>query len=535
MNRRNVLTWVGVTLLFTVLTAAMFWPMVRHADSLAPQHQDVYFNMWRLRWFAHALSTSPAHLFNANIYFPEKDTFAYSDAMIVECLIAAPFARANPVLVQNMMMLAPIVLSAVAIFALCWYLTASRGAGLVAAVAFAFAPYRFEHIMHMELQWTVWMPLAFLALHRFLDTGRWRDGLAVGACVALQMLSSIYYGLFLATVLGAGGAIFFVADRRISWNRAAPPLAVSALMLLLVSAVYSIPYNRAHKVVGDRPVDQVHTFSAQPHDYTSVLPGNWLYGNSGRPGHGERRLFPGAVVTLLAIAGLLLRPPSRRMAVYLLLLALAFDLSLADSGITYPVLSRFMSPFRGLRALARLGVFVLMFLSILAGYGYSLLVHARRPAVRAAVCGALMAVMLAEYVTTFTLTDFTASAPAMYRVLAHQPRGVVAEVPVTDPGDPDEARATYMSTFHWFPLVNGYSGNFPPSYLDRFDRLLDFPDDRALRQLRRDDVSYLIVHEASYSEARVEEIHALLNEAGLADLGGFDDGLGPARLYRLRH
>src|SRR5262249_46962616 len=159
-----------------------------------------------------AITTSPTHLFDANIFFPEQDTLAYSDAMLVQGLIAAPLVKLNPVLIHNLMMLAPIALSAVAIFALARYLTGSFGGGVIAGVAFAFAPFRFEHIMHMELQWTIWMPLAFLALHRLYDTGRWRAGLAVGACLTLQMLSCIYYGLFLGTLLGVGAVLFFIAD-----------------------------------------------------------------------------------------------------------------------------------------------------------------------------------------------------------------------------------------------------------------------------------------------------------------------------------
>ena len=50
----------------------------------------------------------------------------------------------------------------VAMFVLARYLTGSRAAGVIAGIVFAFAPYRFEHYMHMELQWTMWMPLAFL-------------------------------------------------------------------------------------------------------------------------------------------------------------------------------------------------------------------------------------------------------------------------------------------------------------------------------------------------------------------------------------
>ena len=531
---RRLATWGGVTLLFAALTAAMAWPLVRHGDSVAPQHGDVYFNMWRLRWFAHAITTSPAHLFDANIFYPERDTLAYSDAMLVEGLVAAPFAAANPVAVHNLMMLAPIALSAVAIFALCLHLTGSRGAGLVAGTAFAFAPYRFEHIMHMELQWTVWMPLAFLALHRLLEGGRWRDGLAVGACLALQMLSCIYYGLFLVTLLGAGAILFLVSDRAVAWRRALAPLTAAFALAAAVSAAYAIPYQRAHRLVGDRPIEQVHTFSAQAGNYLAVPEGNWLYGNPGRPGHGERHLFPGTIVTLLAIAAVLLRRPPLRLLVYLLLLALAFDMSLAYSGFAYPVLARFVGPYRGLRALARLGIFVVMFLAILAAHGYAIAVRCLRPAARAAICGALMAGMLAEYATSFPVADFPAEAPPVYRLLARQPRGVVAEVPMAVSGETREARDAYLSTFHWFPIVNGYSGNFPPTYLARIDRMRDFPSARAFYQLRYDRVGYLIVHESAYRPSEITAIAAAMAQAGAVDLGLYDGGDGKARLYRLR-
>src|SRR6185436_7695610 len=107
-----------------------------------------------------------------------------------------------------------------------------------------FAPYRFEHAMHMELQWAMWMPLAFLALHRTFDTGRWQYGLATGVCVALQMLSSIYYGIFLATFLGLGALLLMARDRNVSLARALLPLAAGAALAALVSGIYAMPYLR---------------------------------------------------------------------------------------------------------------------------------------------------------------------------------------------------------------------------------------------------------------------------------------------------
>ena len=43
---------------------------------------------------------------------------------------------------------------------------------------------------------TMWMPLGLLALLRFCDTLRLRDALLAALCMAAQLYSSMYYGIF---------------------------------------------------------------------------------------------------------------------------------------------------------------------------------------------------------------------------------------------------------------------------------------------------------------------------------------------------
>ncbi len=107
--------------------------------------------------------------------------------------------------------------------------------------------------MHMELQWTMWMPLAFLALHRTIDTGRIRYGLATGAAAALQMLSSVYYGIFLATLLAVIGVLLQIGYSRTNVRRAMVPLAAGAMLAVALVALYARPYLHARDRVGDRP------------------------------------------------------------------------------------------------------------------------------------------------------------------------------------------------------------------------------------------------------------------------------------------
>jgi hypothetical protein len=538
--RRRALEWLAAAGLFALLTAAMTWPQALHLGSRATPHHDVYFNMWRLRWFAHALTTSPARLFDGNIFHPERLTLAYSDAMIVEGVVAAPLLWAGlpPVLVHNLLLLGAIAASGLAMCALARYLTGSLGAGLIAGVVFAFAPYRFAHIMHMELQWTMWMPLAFLALHRTFDTGRWKYGLATGACIALQLLSSIYYGVFLASLIGLGALLLMARDRKVALSTALLRLTAGAAVAAAIGAVYAVPYLQARARVGERSADEVVRYSAKPANYLAATSTNRLYGDApASRGGDERRLFPGAIPAVLAMISLLLRTPSRRAIVYLLLFVAAFETSLGSYGHIYPWLYEHVAPYRGLRAPARLGVFVLMFLAVLAAYGYHALVERRRAGVRYALVTLLTLGLIAEYQVTLPLAAFANTAPPIYHVLRTQPRGTVAELPMplADRLPGRDAEYSYFSTFHWFPLVNGYSGTYPPSFFARLDAMENFPDERSILQLRRDNVAYVVVHGSAYSEAAFREIRdRIAMGSDLVELAAFDDNEGHAVLYRLR-
>jgi hypothetical protein len=239
----------------------------------------------------------------------------------------------------------------------------------------------------------------------------------------------------------------------------------------------------------------------------------------------------------LGIVGLLLRTPSQRALIYLLLLAAAFEASLGTGGFAYSFLHDHVQAYRGLRASARLGIFVLMFLAVLAAFGYAALVEGRRTATRAVLVAALAFGLLAEYRTTLILVPYPNLAPPIYRMLARLPRGIVAEFPAPQPETlpGEEAKYAYMSTFHWFPLVNGYSGIYPPSYLARLVQLENFPDPRSIIQLRKDNVGYVMVHRFAQTDAAFTALRErILATGNLVELGAFDDADGPAVLYRLQ-
>jgi hypothetical protein len=538
--RGNTIRVVLVTLLFLALTAAMTWPQVEYLGSRAKDHQDVYFNMWRLRWFAHALKSSPTHIFDGNIFHPEPRTMTYSDAMMVEGLVAAPllWAGVPPVLVHNLLLLGAIVSSAVGMVVLMRMLTESAAAGVLAGIVFAFVPYRFEHYMHMELQWTMWMPWSYWALHRTLATQSWRNGLLTGLFVSLQMLSSIYYGLFLSTLLGISAVLMLAAQpAQLLWP-SLKAFVPGAILAIVICGAYAVPYFETKSETGGRSEVEVVTFSARPSSYLVATPDNILWGRAfASRGRIERRLFPGGLVVILAIVGLLLRPPTKVALVYLVALVVAFDMSLGLSGHIYRLLYEHVPLYQGLRALARLGIFVVFFLAALAAYGYvalSALLPARIRPVLAVVLGALL---LLEYrVRPLELVPYPNDPPPLYAWLSEQPRGVVAELPMrTSPLPGADPAYSYLSTFHWQPIVNGYSGFYPASYLERLDNVAHFPDEKSLHRLRGDGVRYIVVHLIEIEPSRREAVLDDLRYGfGLAELTRRSDGRGEAVVFALR-
>jgi hypothetical protein len=315
-------------------------------------------------------------------------------------------------------------------------------------------------------------------------------------------------------------------------------LIPGALLAIVICGAYALPYLETKSETGGRSEVEVVTFSARPSSYLVATPDNVVWGRAfASRGRLERRLFPGMLVIILAIVGLLLRPPPKVALVYLVALAVAFDMSLGLSGHIYRLLYEHVPLYQGLRALARLGIFVVFFLAALAAYGYVALADLLPKRVRPVLAVSLGAALLLEYrVRPLELVPYPNTPPPLYAWLAEQPRGVVAELPMRSSGLPGADPAySYLSTFHWQPIVNGYSGFYPASYLSRLDDVANFPDEKSLHRLRSDGVRYLIVHLVEFEQSRREPLlHELRDGFGLAELARRSDGRGEAVVFALR-
>ena len=122
---------------FALLAILHTWPLAASpATSSRYDNSDAMLNEWTVAWVGHQIVSDPLHLFDANIFFPERNTLAYSEAMLVQGVLGAPLVwlGAPTLLVYNLVLLAGFTLTgwATCLVAARW--TGSWAAGAAAGI-----------------------------------------------------------------------------------------------------------------------------------------------------------------------------------------------------------------------------------------------------------------------------------------------------------------------------------------------------------------------------------------------------------------
>ncbi len=543
-TRRAV--WGSAFALCCALAIVHTWPLATAPGTLSRNDNgDAQLNEWILAWIAHQLPRDPTRLFQGNIFHPAPDTLAFSEPLIVPALLGAPLAwlGASPVLVYNAMLIAGFALTAFAGFALVFRWTGDRAAALVSGSLLAFNTHTLTRLAHVQGLHLYGLPLALLSTDRLLTHARTRDALTLAFWMTVMAYTSGYLVVF-ATVMIAVVLLTRLPEWRRQPQRIVKGFAIATAVSGLAILPLMIPYLRVardqHMV---RTVDSVGEYSATLKGYLAAAGtihfSTWSGAFFRDP---VDSFFPGFTAIALCVAACWFAfrrdaADSRRRSLVVMLLAIAtvgVVLSLGTQTPVYGWLYAFFPPMRGLRAAARFGNLFLLGLAVLAGLG---LAAARqrtpRPRWRLAVTiAAVAAVNLEALRAPFEYRRF-AGIPAVYGLLADEPgRVVLVEVPFY-PRQAVFENAEYVlnSTAHWRPLMNGYSGYTPDSYVAVAEAFWHFPDERAIGAMRSAGVTHVMVHPSRFGN----EAEAMLRTvSGRLDFELVAVGRAGIRLYRMR-
>jgi hypothetical protein len=573
--------------IFLAAAVVVTWPVLRHLATGVPGNlTDSLENSYVFAWDAHALLHQPLHLFDANIFFPQRLTLAYSENVLGLAVFVAPlyWLTHNPVLIVNVATIALYAVGGYSTYLLVRELGSSRGPALVAGLAFMGAPYRVLVIQHLTVLATHLMPLAFLLLLRIerevaaptrrARSARWRLprlgrlSLVLGLVVALAIWSSINGGVI--TLAGIGiWAVWELATRRRQAPRILVPSLAGVVLGLLLSLPVLVPYAILHRLHPEfsHSLAEVVGYSASPRDYLVPAlktggPGvhavyvamTHRFGrSSSSPFIFETGLFPGLFLTLsylaaacaVAAAAVRRRTRARRQPwtghfVLFSLVALAgFVLTLGPragrrlSGfpLPYDLLYRLV-PAGAIRVPVRFFVLVLFGMAVAMG----VVLAAVRPRLRTVLVGlSLLALGLDMVHAPFSILR-PPPITNVNRTTAATTGGILA-LPTTEWDASGtvmissifrETIQEYLSTASFHPIVNGVGSLVPPFYIAEAAVVQAFPTPASMAAVRSWGVRSVIVQTTLVAGTRWKDTAARLDRwPGVRLLAGDAE----ARLY----
>jgi hypothetical protein len=242
--------------------------------------------------------------------------------------------------------------------------------------------------------------------------------------------------------------------------------------------------------------------------------------------------FPGVLPWALAFvaiaSGVAWR--DRRARMWLAIGVVGAALSFGPALPGYAVLYDALPILQGIRAVARFALLTLLAVGVLAAFGLSAVRarlaagNHRRPST---VLGLIAVIGVNVENARAPMTFVTADAvPPIYAALRSEPAAIIDALPFPEPARvAANAAAVYASTAHWRPLLNGYSGYTPRSYVEHYLAFKDFPDPSAIDAMRSAGVTHLVV-----DILKVPDAVAALQQVDGVQLIGSD---ARRRIYRI--
>ena len=523
-----VCEWLG----WCLLTAMFVIGHVAQYDTHIPQgHERIatvpLFNLWTVGWNANRLAAGLEDYWHAPIFHPHTGTFTYSEMQPTMLVVAPGVWWISLAMAYNFYLIGGLGLTATIARRLFQLIGTHPLASILGAIAMLTLPFIHWQIGVIQLT-AIWGPLWILyALLRFRERPTYANSIVLGIACGLTYAACNYYGLFIS-ILSFWGVILF---RRQLFRL--KTLAGGGLCIV-VSAVIAGPLISAQQtwltpIAEERSMAVIQTCSASSINYRTVpnekLAKSVPSQNVDVDTRESYALGVGNILAILSLFGLiavLFRRTQRQWSLFVIAIGVtSFLLSLGPrwrlgGGIPYSFLYEWYPGVKHVRSPYRFAVFVQMaqvflataFISdVLRWIDLRQQVHADRLRIWQCRIGKVIAVLtlIAGSGETWPRHQNWVDPPSQ-KVNMAWIQWLRQETP---PGTPvvcipfasgHQVEAFLPSTewmllglHHERPLLNGYSGFFPPISQSLRATMDDFPAPHTLDLLTQYGATYVVV------------------------------------------
>jgi hypothetical protein len=499
-----VLVGVGLSVVFN-------WQIVRHPKTVVMSGiGDPLLQAWEMAW--HRNFFAAADFWTANMFYPAKDNFGFTDSLLGYLPLGYLFGNGQyaAVLRYNVAYVLAFALAFIGCHLLVRQLGGSWQAAALAGVVFAWAPWRLTHNAHLNILSTGGIVLALFALARGHGYS-FRFGLrpelarpwwafAGWLIAAWQLTIGFAVGIpffYLMVLVGLTIVVVNVVRRRALGIHSIVANGVGLVVFLGVTYLAATPYLRVVDLYHfTRTLNEVQAFSPPPAGLLTASTQTWLWrgtffddlANVPALGAEEKLLFPGLVLIVFALVGLVVSAWSVRIRVgigvaVVVMTVLALGTTFFGGTYTFLPVWRYLPGWHDMRTPGRLILWTILLLILLAAGAVTrlgqLLAERGRPRLVAfaLLLPALGALLEGVPAQTYAVTP--GIPPDVQRVFA-QTRDPMLILPIDELSDFDYL----LWSTDGFPLIaNGNSGNFPPQYQEIVAATQSFPDSHSIAVL----------------------------------------------------
>jgi len=482
---------------------------------------DQMFIAWAVARNAYTLSHKPLEIFDAEPCHPVQKSLALGHPLITHGLVGVvPYLlTGDPVTTYHFVITAIHLIAALAMYLLVKDWTASRAAGAIAGILYAFGPMKagpFLHAFHYDTSWAVF---GLFFVRRFFAWGRWRDGLAAAVFCSLQ-LALAGYPAFATAFLALPLSLWMLKHYRIGRTHIGPGLASLALLAVAVFLILG-PYlevQSAEDFVHKRdfhfrytawgklfPLSFPALFACGLAVIALVAPRKRaLAGIDGDPRWAL--VCGGLLVSLLATGGTFLA-----------------DFTAATNGGSssisipnlYPLAARVVPGLSSVRIPSALSSGLHLVIALLAGLGSAAILSRCAGRGRPWIATALI---LTAYIVTLRPAVLGLEPPTGFSRISSEPRaetiefyetlanlgnaGPLLEVPSGPMYVAESSRRAWLSAYHHRRTSSCYNSFRPPRSHEVSALSSELPDRNAIASLRAMGFTTLVVHHPSPSQGR---------------------------------
>lgn len=501
------------------------------------------FNLWTLGWNVNRVNAGFSDYWDAPIFSPTEDAFAYSEPQPLMGLMApVVWSGGSLAAAYNLYLWMGLSLTGVLASRLLLRSTGSWFAAWMGGAMLVMTPFVHWQLGITQLVSLCGVMATILALERFGEKPSIPRSVCLGTAFGLTYFLCNYYGLFLSLLLTLSGG--WLLGRNIgNWRTWVKLLPGAAWCLLLIGPMIFHQYQVLHDPQWNREIDYVRQQSAQWGDFTATPWPQLLplteFVDEKRSGW---TLSPGYLKMGLALIGLgwgLYWRSLRRLAMFLMVFtALGYFLAMGPrfhlgDWIPYEAIYNYYPGFKKARNAFRFVVFAQMGVGLLAAIGlaglWKLLARdGQRPAPTndspptPQQPGRQVGLMFVLGIGFLAVIEVWPHPQPLLTVPdVEQQRGWITwlqdntnpNAPVACIPFPKGTRAghyfgntfqMYYGLEHHRPLLNGYSGFFPPRFLKLKRAMATFPDARSLKLLEENGAKYCIVLRGEHSRKKLE-------------------------------